>query len=130
MHECAVGVGMVKKVNETNNEELLQLGLKAARQGQKDGARVMFQQVLARDKRNERAMMGMAQVARNANERQTWLRRVLKVNPDNDQALAALKKLNYKRASNENRTLLLFGAVVLVLIALGIAVLVILNSLS
>lgn len=121
---------MAKKVIETNNEELLQMGIQASKKGQKDGARVMFQQVLARDKRNERAMMGMAQVARNPRERQTWLRRVLKVNPDNEVVLKEMKKLRYRSASTENRTLLIFGVIVVVLIVLGVAVVVVLQAIS
>jgi hypothetical protein len=109
-----------------NNEQLLQMGINAAKQGQNDGARVTLMEVYNRDKRNERAMLWLAQVARTTNEREMWLRRVLKVNPDNPTARKALKKLQYKGAARENRTLLIFGAVLAVMLVIMIAVLIIL----
>lgn len=119
---------MAKKANETNNEELLQLAITSAKQGNKDGARVMLRQVLNRDKRNERAMMWMAQLAPTNSERAEWLRKALKVNPNNSTAKAALKKLRYKSASRENRTLLIWGTIVLVLIVFGVVVVLLVTS--
>lgn len=113
---------MVKKANETNNEELLELAVRSAEQGNKDGARVMFRQVLSRDKRNERAMLWLAKIADSPDEREKWLTQVLKVNPNNQTAKKGLKKLSYKTASRENRTLLIWGVIVVVLLVIAIAV--------
>lgn len=107
---------------QINNEELLQLAIKAAKSGQKEGARVMFRQVWTRDKRSETAMFWLAKLATSEKERQEWLQRILKVNPNNEQAKNALDKMQYKRAASENRTLLLFGAVAAVLLVVGIAI--------
>ena len=86
-------------------------------------------EALNRDKRNERAMMWMAQLAPSRSERAEWLRKTLKVNPSNSSAKAALKKLRYKSASRENRTLLIWGAIVLVLIVFGVVVVLLVTNL-
>ena len=108
---------------QPNREELLQMGIRAAKSGNNDGARLFFEQVLNQDKRNERAMMWMAKLSvSNRAERKKWLERVLETNPDNDGARDALKKIAYRRSANENRTLLMFGVVAGVLIVLAIVV--------
>jgi Tfp pilus assembly protein PilF len=108
---------------QPNREELLQMGIRAAKDGNNDGARMFFEQVLNQDKRNERAMMWMAKIATdNKAERKKWLEKTLEINPDNLQAREALKKMAYVRSAGENRTLLIFGIVVGVLIVLAIVV--------
>jgi thioredoxin-like negative regulator of GroEL len=108
---------------QPNREELLQLGIRAAKEGNKDSARTIFQQVLQQDRRNERAMMWMAKLAgNNKAERRQWLEKVLDVNPDNEQARTALKSMTYQREAKENRTLLLFGVVLGVLVVLAVVV--------
>lgn len=109
----------------TNNEELLNLAKKAAKSGNRDGARVMLRQIYDRDKRNENAMLWLAKVARNEQEREQWLNRVLDVNPDNATAQKAIEKLNYKRSARNNRTLILFGGVAVVMLLIVLAVILI-----
>ena len=113
-----------KSSGTPNREELLQMAIRTARSGNKDGARVMFRQVLNEDKRNERAMIWMAQIAESKAERKQWLERALTVNPDNEQVKAALKKMAYKSSARENRTLLIFGVVAGVLIVIMVIVLI------
>lgn len=113
----------MSKNNPTSNEEMIQMAQKAVKAGNKQGARMMFEQVYKRDKRNERALLGLAQVASNPRERQKWLRRVLKVNPGNETAQVALKKLERRYAVRENRTLLIWGSIALVLFVIVVAVL-------
>lgn len=110
--------------NLPNREELLQLAINAARQGNKEGARTLFERVLNEDKRNERALMWMAQLSDTKSERVKWLNLVLRVNPDNEQAQSALKKMRYKSSAKENRTLLIFGMILGVLIVLGVVIVV------
>jgi thioredoxin-like negative regulator of GroEL len=107
---------------QPNREEMLQMGIRAAKAGNKDGARTLFEQVLSQDKRNERAMMWMAKLAENKAERKKWLDRVLSINPDNEGARDALKKIAYTRSAKENRTLLIFGMVAGVLIVLAVVI--------
>jgi len=81
---------------------------------------MMFDQILAQDKKNERAMMWMAKLAEKKSERKQWLDRVLAINPDNETARQALQKMAYSRSANENRTLLIFGMIAGVLIVLAL----------
>jgi Tfp pilus assembly protein PilF len=108
--------------NQPNREELLQMGIRAAKAGNKEAARLTFQQILGQDKRNERAMMWMAQLADTRAERKKWLNRALMVNPDNETARKQLNKMNHSEAAKQNRVLLVFGVIVGVMIVLGIVV--------
>jgi cytochrome c-type biogenesis protein CcmH/NrfG len=109
---------------QPNREQLLQMAINSAKSGNRDGARMMLRQVLSEDKRNERAMMWMANIARSKAERRQWLERVLDVNPDHDQAQALVNKMQYRASAQQNRTLLIFGVVVGVLVVLMIVVVV------
>ncbi|MBC6936134.1 MAG: hypothetical protein DWB42_09870 [Chloroflexi bacterium] len=111
---------------QPNREELLQMGIRAAKAGNRDAARITFQQILSQDKRNERAMMWMAKIAESPAERKKWLNRVLAVNPENESARRTLQKMAYKRSAKENRTLLIFGLVAGVMIVLGVVVVLVL----
>lgn len=108
----------------TNNEELLQMAIKAAKSGQKDGARVMLRQVWSRNKRDERAMIWLAKVANTPEERREWLNRVLQVNPENETAKKALAQMKRQDAATDNRLLVVFGAVAVVMVVLVVAVLI------
>jgi Tfp pilus assembly protein PilF len=112
-----------KQSNQPNREELLNMAIRSARDGNKESARVMLRQVLNEDRRNERAMLWMAQIANTQAERRKWLERVLQVNPDNTKARATLNRMTYKRSARENRTLVIFGMVAGVLVVLLIVVL-------
>ncbi len=112
---------------QPNREELLQMGIRAAKSGNKEGARMMLEQVLNQDKRNERAMMWMAKIADSKPERKKWLDKVLEINPDNSNARSALKSMVYQQSATENRTLLIFGVVVGVLIILAIVIVIALS---
>lgn len=106
----------------TNNEQLLNMAIQTARSGQKEGARVMFMQVWEANKRNEEAMLWLAKLGRDEQERRKWLDRVLILNPDNVTAKKALAKLNRKQAANENQLLLLFGAAAVVMLVVVLAI--------
>jgi Tfp pilus assembly protein PilF len=103
-----------------NREELLQMGIRAAKAGNKEGARIAFEQILSQDRKNERAMMWMAKLADTTAERKKWLERVLNVNPDNETAREAMQKITYTRTAKENRTLLVFGVIAGVLIVVAV----------
>ncbi len=111
-----------------NREQLLQMAVSTAKSGNREGARVMLRQILSEDRRNERAMLWMARIATSASERRQWLERVLDVNPDNEQAQTQLRKMKYRRSAQQNRTILIFGVVVGVLVVLTLAVLIILSQ--
>ena len=111
-----------------NREELLQLAISTARGGNKRPARLMFEQVLKEDKNNERAMMWLAKIADSKTERKEWLERVLRVNPNNEQAREALKSIAYKKSAKDNRVLVIFGVIAVVLIVLAVVVVIALSS--
>jgi Tfp pilus assembly protein PilF len=108
-----------------NREELLRMGITTAKNGNKEAARRMFEQVLGEDAKNERAMIWMARLSDSRHERKKWLNRVLEVNPDNAQAQQALARIDYRRSAKENRTLVLFGVLTGVLVVLAIAIVII-----
>ena len=119
-------VSAKKASGQPNREELLQLAIRAAKNNQTDGARVMLRQILQQDNRNERAMMWLAKLAHSQKERKHWLRQVLVVNPDNEIAMRKLEDMEYNQSAQMNRTLLMVGlsvaAVVLVLVVIFILV--------
>ncbi|GAB4511412.1 MAG: hypothetical protein OHK0046_09440 [Anaerolineae bacterium] len=115
---------MARKAEQTytNDEELLQLAIKAAKSGQKDGARVMLRQVYTSNRRNETALLWLAKIARNDKERRDWLNKLVELNPDHQLARKALKNMEYQTEASDNRTLLLFGAVAVVMLLLVVAI--------
>lgn len=74
-------------------QNLLRTGIEAARDGNKEVARALLEQVVTLDTRNETAWMWLATVLDSEEERQRALRRVLSINPDNERAQQALRKL-------------------------------------
>ena len=92
-----------------NKEELYKLGVQAVKNGQKQPARMMFQQVLQQDSRDTRAMLWMAKLAQTPDDRTQWLERVLKVNPKNETALKALHKLETRDEATRNKLYLRIG---------------------
>ncbi|HYO88257.1 MAG TPA: hypothetical protein VER79_06380 [Candidatus Limnocylindrales bacterium] len=107
-----------------NREDLVQLAISAAKRGDKESARMMFNQILAEDKNNERALMWMAKLADSRDETAVWLNRALLVNPNNQMAIDALAKMKNKSSARDNRLLVLFGVVVGVLVVLLLLVLI------
>ena len=112
------------KDNQPNREELLMMAEAAAKRGQKEPARMMFRRVLEQDKRNERAVMWLARLAKSKRERRQWLERALMINPDNELAQNQLDKMSYQTAAKENRALFMYGTLAAVLIVIAIIVVV------
>ena len=112
--------------NAVNLEQLMQLGIQAARSGNKPGAKIFFQQILDVDAQNERAWLGMAAVADTSEERTRLLLTVLQINPNNQQAKDQLQKMRRKQESS-NTQVIRYGFMVLaVVIALVVVVMLIL----
>jgi len=93
-----------------NREEMLKMGIRSYKQGNREGAKMLFQQVLQQDPRNERAMLWMAKLAKTPAERRTWLKRVVEYNPDNETARKALEKLQERREESEGTKALTYGS--------------------
>lgn len=113
--------------NEPTLEDLMQLGIQAARQGNKPNARLFFQQVLDADKHNERAWLWMAYVAESREDRVRFLNTVLQINPNNATAKKELDKMR-RKAETSNTLVLRYGlmglAVFLVLFAIALVLLI------
>lgn len=112
---------------QTSNEELLQMAIRAAKDGQKEGARMMLRQVYNRDKRNETAIMWLAKTATSKKERRDWLTKALELNPTNETAKKALDKMSYQEAANQNKTLILFGGIAALMIITVIVIFIIIS---
>jgi hypothetical protein len=116
-------MGFGGESNTPNLEELLQLGIRTAKSGNKEGARVMFQKVLDVDKRNERAWLWMASIAESEVERRRYLETVLKINPNNDKASKYLSSLDKAVVSSDSASVML-GLRILLIVGLILAVVV------
>lgn len=73
--------------------ELRQQGIAAAKAGQREQARQLLQQAIRMEPRNEAAWLWIASVARDQRERVFCLRKLLEINPNNEQALKALRQI-------------------------------------
>ena len=91
----------------------MQMGIQAARQGNRPNARLFFQQVLDTDKQNERAWLWMASVAETQEERIRFLKTVLRLNPANSAARDELERIRHRRETG-NTLVLKYGFVGLV----------------
>jgi thioredoxin-like negative regulator of GroEL len=108
-----------------NLEHLLQLGIRTAKSGNVQSARMMFQQVLDQDKRNERAWLWMASIADNEVDRRRYLETVLDINPRNEQARKYIAALEQALQSTEGSSLSLGIKLLVAIIAILVVVFVI-----
>jgi len=78
-------------------EDYLQQAIAAIKSGDKaTGKRLLIDEVLKTNPRNENAWLWMTQVADADEDRLNYLRNVLKINPDNDAARRGLAALQQK----------------------------------
>jgi hypothetical protein len=120
-----MGTEFDKDASSPNLEQLMQLGIQTARHGNKQNARMIFQQILDTDKMNERAWIWMAAVAETPVDRVRYLKTVLQINPHNPTALRELRQMERKRESSNSQVLAYGGialAVILLLVALAIVI--------
>ena len=116
-----------------NLEQLLQMGIRTAREGNRQGAKLMFERVLATNSTDERAWLWLASIAKDEEDTEgakRYLETVLKINPDNETARKALAAMEGTRARGESRTLRFGLAVVAALVILVILAVVIVIALS
>ena len=116
-----------------NLEQLLQMGIRTAREGNRQGAKLMFERVLATNSTDERAWLWLASIAKDEEDTEgakRYLETVLKINPNNETARKALAAMEGTRARGESRTLRFGLAVVAALVILVIFAVVIVIALS
>lgn len=114
---------MAAQESTTSTQDLIQLAIRAARSGNKESARVMLRQVYQRDRRNEQAMLWLAKLAHDNEEREQWLTRILEFNPDNVTAQKALEQVMNTRENRNNRAVILYGLVTVIMLAMVVLVL-------
>lgn len=78
---------------EEQVQKLLQAAAQAARSGNKDQARKAFLYVLKLQPENEAAWLGLVTVAQDKKEQLAALKKVLEINPNNQRAQEALRRL-------------------------------------
>lgn len=115
--------GTNSDVNTPNLEQLMQLGIQTARQGNKQSARVIFQQVLDSDSLNERAWLWMAAVAETPEERMRYLNTVLRINPNNTTAQRELNRLRKGQESSTSQVLVYgtIGLIIIIILLIAVA---------
>ena len=74
-------------------KQVLQQGIAAARNGEKDRARALLQEAVRRDPRSEAAWLWLSSVANDTAERVFCLRKLLEINPNNENAIKGLRTL-------------------------------------
>lgn len=77
-------------------DSLMQLGIEAARDGNKEEARNLFRLLTIQDPTNAQAWLWLAGVAENREERQAALERVVELDPKNEMALKGLQALGVR----------------------------------
>jgi ferric-dicitrate binding protein FerR (iron transport regulator) len=100
----------------------MRLGRRAAEDGNKDTARMIFNQVLDIDMRHIGAWMWLAYLADSRPDQRQYLQQVLQIDPNNQKAKAQLQKLDRELASADRSSL---GIGVSILILMVAAVLVV-----
>src|SRR5258708_36701575 len=77
-----------------NLEDMMRLGVNSAKAGNKENARVIFQQVLSVDKRHVSAWLWLASLANDDIDRRRYLETVLKLSPNNPTPLKQLATID------------------------------------
>ncbi|MDZ4763197.1 MAG: hypothetical protein SGI73_01500, partial [Chloroflexota bacterium] len=80
-------------MSKNNIDALIEEAIQAARAGDRRIARELLEQVIELDQSNEKAWFWLASVMDTDDERRMCLRTVLKLNPNNEKARAALAKI-------------------------------------
>jgi len=118
--------GSSGSIKKPNLDDLMRLGVRAAKEGNKQGARLFFQQVLDEDKRHENAWLWLASLADNETDKRRYLETVLRINPDNTTAKRQIGQLNRAVQSGEGASMrfgiVLVVALITILVLVGAAV--------
>ncbi|HSH81045.1 MAG TPA: hypothetical protein VLA19_21135, partial [Herpetosiphonaceae bacterium] len=84
-----------------DSESILQLGIEAARAGDKAEARELFRLVTREDPNNAQGWLWLAGVAEDRDEKRTALEQVVAIDPKNDLARKGLATLTGSRAARQ-----------------------------
>jgi twitching motility two-component system response regulator PilG len=79
-------------------KNVVQRGVIASQENQKDVARQCFLQAIAHDNQNEMAWLWLASIVESAEEKISHLKKVLSINPENETAISSLKMVKNQMA--------------------------------
>lgn len=106
-------------LDEPNLEDILQIGIAAAKRGDREAAQNLLQQVLSSDQKNDRAWLYMAYIEPNKDQRVRYLQTALRHNPNNSVARKALEGITKKRNRSQQRTLMIGLTMTFAALSLG-----------
>jgi hypothetical protein len=113
-----------------NLEQLLRMGITAAKAGNIENARVFFQRVLESNQNEERAWIWLAWTADNDVDRRRYLETALTLNPNSRKIKQYLADMENQKSSGENRTLIRGMIILGILVGLTILVIIVALILS
>jgi CheY-like chemotaxis protein/tetratricopeptide (TPR) repeat protein len=82
------------------SQKFVQRGMDAAKDTHKDFARQCFLQAIAQDGENETAWLWLASVSDSAEEKTAHLKKVLSLNPENENAIVLLKSIKNQKVDH------------------------------
>lgn len=85
----------------TDPDSILQLGIEAARDGNKEEARDLFRLLTSEDPNNVQGWLWLAGVAESLPERRTALERTLELDPNNDMARKSMQALEREESADQ-----------------------------
>lgn len=88
----------------TDPDSILQLGIEAARDGNKEEARDLFRLLTSEDPNNVQGWLWLAGVAESLPERRTALERTLELDPNNDMARKSMQALEKEESAAQPAT--------------------------
>ncbi len=88
----------LKATKSLLSKTLVQRGINAFHESQKDFAKQCFLQAIVHDNENEMAWLWLASASDSTEEKMSNLQRVLNINPDNETALTSLKSVRNQAA--------------------------------
>jgi Tfp pilus assembly protein PilF len=89
----SVGRGTPEQTNEGEGDTILQLGIEAAREGNREEARNLFRLLVRQQPNSTMAWLWLAGVAESAVQRSTALKQALELDPTNEMALKGLQAM-------------------------------------
>lgn len=87
----------VKSTRNLLAEKFIQRGTDASKNAQKDFAKQCFLQAIGQDSDNETAWLWLASVSDSTEEKFAHLKKVLSLNPENENAIALLKSIKHQK---------------------------------
>jgi CheY-like chemotaxis protein len=82
------------------SQKFVQRGMEASKDSQKDFARQCFLQAIVQDGKNETAWLWLASVSDSTEEKTAYLKKVLSLNPENENAIVLLKSIKNQKVDH------------------------------